>query len=112
MARVIFLEDAVEGMTLSDPIVNNQGQTLLPSGIVIAAQHLRILKTWNIKLIHIKEDESEEENAISPELLKLAEENLISRMNWTAQIDIEIDLVNAAKQIIALQLAKKRGADD
>ena len=112
MATVIFLEDAVEGMTLSDSIVNNQGQTLLPAGIVLAQQHLRILKTWNIRLIHIKEDESEEENSINPELLKLAEENLITRMNWTAQIDIEIDLFNAAKQIVALQLTNKRGADD
>ncbi len=112
MSKVVFLEDAVEGMILSDPIINNMGQTLLPPGIVLAPQHLRILKTWNIKLIHIKESETEEENEISPELLKLAEEILAERMNWTPSIDIEKDWIKASLQLLAMKLQKKGNSYD
>ncbi len=107
MAKLVFIEDALEGMVLNEPIVNNQGQTLLPAGITIGSNHLRILKTWNIRSIYIKEDKSEEDNKISDEMLLVSKEKLMSRIKWSPRLEIEEDLLNAAVYLNAVNLSQK-----
>ncbi len=107
MSKLIFIENALEGMVLNEPIVNNQGQVLLPTGITIGPNHLRILKTWNIRSIHIKEDKSEEDIIISDAMLEIAKERLLTRIKWTTRNAIEEDLLNAAVYLNAINLSQK-----
>jgi len=37
-----------EGMVLAEPVLNRQGQTLLPAGTALTARHITVFKTWGI----------------------------------------------------------------
>ncbi len=101
MCSIISVNDLTEGMILAEPVVNNFGQILLNSGVILTAQHKRILKTWNIHSISILNDDEPNSTEISDKILALAEESLKKRFDWTPVLDIEKDLFETAIRIIA-----------
>ena len=96
MSRFINIEDLEEEMALAEPIVNNFGQVLLPSGVIIKDSHKKILRTWNIRIVAIKGEDDSLTDDFSDELKKLAMEKLEKRMLWQPRNNIEIDLINVA----------------
>jgi hypothetical protein len=107
MARIISIEEIKNGMILSEPVFNSSGQTLLPFGIEITEKHVKVLKTWNITSLSIHDDESNDINAISPEILNIAKEKVSSRMDWVPRNPIEIDLICTAEKFTAQDLLNK-----
>ncbi len=102
MAQLIRIDEIKEGMTLAEPVVNKYGQTLLPSGTELNEQKGKILKTWNIKTIAVKAEDSEDEVEITKEMLDRAEEKLLKKMSWDPRNHFENDLFKS----VALYLAK------
>lgn len=82
MSKNVAVDNLIDGMILAEPLTNSFGQTLMPAGTIIKSNHIKILKTWNIRIIKIKSDENESEVKISPEIIKIAQDKLIARMHW------------------------------
>ncbi len=96
MAIYVLVNEITDGMILSEPIVNNFGQTLLPFGAILSEKHIRIFRTWNITGVMIKSDQDDDDTEFSPELQVLARERLRRRMGWSPRNAIERDLVDMA----------------
>lgn len=96
MSKLMDIKKLEEGMVLAEPVINKHGQVLLPAGAVLKNNHKRILATWNIKFVNIKEDDNEDEfSNISPELYKRAKAILDENMLWKPRNINEFDLYNA-----------------
>jgi hypothetical protein len=95
MAIYVLVNEIIDGMILSEPIVNNFGQTLLPFGAILSEKHIRIFRTWNITGVMIKSDQ-DDDTELSPELQVLARERLRKRMGWLPRNAIEKNLVDMA----------------
>ncbi len=91
----IKLDDIEEGCVLSQPVMNNYGQMLLPSGAEISIRQIIILKTWNIKTITIKgDDEIDEQSDFGDELKMHATRRLKGRLDWIPENEWEQELFN------------------
>lgn len=108
MAKIVFTEQIKEGMVLSEPLLNNFGQTLMPSGTKLTERHKRILKTWNIMQVSIKSDNEEEEIEISAGLLNIAKERLATRVLWEPRTSQEEDMLRMATIHMARQISKEK----
>ncbi len=95
MASLVSLEELQEGMVLAEPVINNFGQTLLPSGIKLNSKHKVILKTWNIDSVYVQSEEGDTDFDISTELKQKAAKKLLERMNWLPEQKIEKDMFSA-----------------
>ena len=93
MAVIITIEQIKDGMIVSEPVINNFGFTLIPSGTILQEKHKKVLKTWNVYTVSIKTDESEDGTEISEELKALAIERLSKRMKWTPRNNQEINFI-------------------
>lgn len=108
MPRTVNFDKIEEGMTLAEPIVNNFGQTLLPAGVKLSKNHMRILKTWNIRIINVQSDDSDEDEIkVTPEVLILAKEQLMKRMQWKPKNALELDLFKCSITHLAQSIMKK-----
>lgn len=108
MPRVITYDKITEGMVLAEPIINNYGQTLLPAGVELKASHIRILKTWNIRLVKVKGDNTEAlEYQISPEMISNAQDILSKRMTWKPRNAAEMDMFKCGVIYLANIMTKK-----
>lgn len=107
MARIISISEIENGMILAEPVFNTSGQTLLTSGVELNQKHVKILKTWNISSLSIQDDSNNENNVISPDILKHAKEQVADRMDWIPRNSLEIDLINTAEKFTAQDLLKK-----
>ncbi|MCO5251107.1 MAG: hypothetical protein M9949_06770 [Candidatus Kapabacteria bacterium] len=101
MRKMVKLEEAQDGMVLAEPILNNFNQTLLAVGATLNPQKLRILRTWNIKLISIKSEDSDNEIEFSDEILDVCKGKLEKRMLWKPRNNIELDLLQSAIYVSA-----------
>ena len=101
MRKRIKLEDAQDGMVLAEPILNNFNQTLLTMGTTLNPQKLRILRTWNIKLISVKSEDSDNEIEFSAEIIDVCKGKLEKRMLWKPRNNIELDLFQSAIYVSA-----------
>ncbi|OGU37278.1 MAG: hypothetical protein A2068_12605 [Ignavibacteria bacterium GWB2_35_6b] len=106
MSNLIEIEKSEPGMTLAAPILNRYGQVLLPSGVKLIPGHLKMFRTWGIKLITVKGVELEE-TVISEEMKKKAEEIFSARISWEAKSDFEKSLFEMGVKKILLNLLKK-----
>jgi hypothetical protein len=95
MPNIIQIDDIKEGMVLAQPIVNSFGQTLINSGIELKETHIRVLKTWSVRSVTIKEDESEEEVEITKEMILLAQKKVAERVSWKPRTEEEKDMYKA-----------------
>ncbi|MBS4001430.1 MAG: hypothetical protein KGZ71_13215 [Desulfobulbaceae bacterium] len=100
---MIKLEDAVEGMVLAEPILNNFNQTLLAVGVTLDLEKIKILRTWNIKLLSIKSEDSDYDLEFSPEILAICQNMLERRMLWNPRNEIEFDLIQSAIYVSATE---------
>lgn len=103
MRKMIKLEDAVEGMVLAEPILNNFNQTLLAVGVTLDLEKIKILRTWNIKLLSIKSEDSDNDLEFSPEILAICQNMLERRMLWNPRNEIEFDLIQSAIYVSATE---------
>ncbi len=107
MASLVSIEELQDGMVLAEPVINNFGQTLLPSGIKLNAKHKVILKTWNIDSVYVQSDEEGTFIDISTELKQKAAKKLLDRMSWIPEQRIEKDMFSAGIMLTAKTIISK-----
>lgn len=108
MAQLIPVEKIEDNMVLVEPILNNFGQTLLPSGTVLSKKHARLLKTWNINFVSIKSSDDDISSEIAPEILEKAKEILKTRMKWEPKLNYELDLFQIGIYHLAKELQNSK----
>lgn len=106
MAKLVPVENIEDGMILAEPIVNKQGQTLMPSGVLLKDNHIKILKIWNIRTISVKSKENEEGLQLSPEIVRLATIKLSQKMTWKPRNNYEKDLYKMGVLNLAKNMSK------
>ena len=93
----VSIEEIEEGQILSQPVINNYGQMLLPTGTEMTLRYINLLKTWNIDTVTILgEDETvpEEDVDFGDEVLRHAAGRLKGRLNWIPENEFEQELYN------------------
>lgn len=100
-SKTLNNEDLTVGMELAEPVLNHYGQMLLSVGTVLMENHIKLFKTWGIRSVIIKT----EETVVPADLTKALDFETMAilkrRMNWTPMNDHEADLFNLAIQIIS-----------
>jgi hypothetical protein len=111
MANYIQIDQIDDGMVLAEPIVNSYGQSLLGAGTKLSQTHVRLLKTWNIRVVCVKSSDGEEEVQLSDEQKVIAEREIVKRMSWLPRNEIEKDLFKMGVMQTAFILSKKSSGD-
>lgn len=111
MSSIITIDEIQEGMIISDPVMNNFGLTLIPAGTVLKENHKRLLKTWNIRAVTIKDEDNDDELELPEETRIAAEEVLKQKMKWTPRNQIEHNLLQAAIIHVARKMLKTKEED-
>lgn len=104
MSKIIMLDKVEPGMILSEPVYNNSGQVLIGAATELNHKTIKVLKTWNIKSVLIKDNSSDENVEISDEILELAKQKVYARLSWEPRNSNEFDLVNTAVEFTAREL--------
>lgn len=107
MGSRINIENIEEGMVLSEPVLNKHGQVLLGTGIDLQKKHIRILKSWNISFVYIKDENQNENRKISKELMKLAVKDLKKIIKWKPINKNEVALINACAKYLVMNVYEK-----
>lgn len=108
MSFIVQVDKISEGMVVSEPVINNFGMILIPSGVIINENHKRLLKMWNIKTVSIKSSTNEEDASIPDEILLIATEILQSKMKWRPRNDIETNLFKNAVFVVGKNILKTK----
>jgi hypothetical protein len=95
MNKIIPIGKIDEGMILSEPILNQFSQILIPSGVVLTDFHKTILTRWNISYVSVIVEDSDEVSTYSEDDYQIAIEFVNSTLLWQPSLEIETDLVNA-----------------
>jgi hypothetical protein len=107
MGTVINLEDLQAfgtGSVLAEPIFNQFGQMLLPTGTELLPRHVTVLKTWGCKAVTIKDLQTmETEREVSPEI----RERALARVNWRLKWEPENELEKEIHQLAVHQVIRK-----
>lgn len=106
MSNLIEIEKSEPGMTLAAPILNRYGQVLLATGVTLLPSHLKMFKTWGIKLITIKSDEFEDDAVVTEDMKQKAEELFLNRINWKVKSDFEKGLFEIGVRKVLLGLTR------
>ncbi len=61
MSSILSIEQVEIGMVLANPVVNRYGQVLISNGTELLQRHIKLLKTWGIKFIHLVGDDLEDD---------------------------------------------------
>ncbi len=93
MPKYVTIDEIEVGMIVSEAVVNNFGQTLVPVGTEIKENHAKVLKTWNVPGLLIKSDFNEEALLLHPELRSIARNRILKRMNWRPKNPMEADIL-------------------
>lgn len=75
-ARLVPLEEVVEGMTTADGLKDQNGRLLVPAGTLISASHLRALSRWGVTAVPVVNEGAALEAAVpapTPERIAEAE---------------------------------------
>ena len=109
MGNTINLEDLQafgSGTVLAEPIFNQFGQMLLPSGTELLPRHVTVLKTWGCKAVTIRDRDSqlvEKEEEANPEMRDRA----VARVNWRLNWEPENALEKEIQQLAIRQVLRK-----
>lgn len=107
MGTVINLEDLQAcgaGTVLAEPIFNQFGQMLLPSGTELLPRHVTVLKTWGCRAVTIKDVNRLERNEeASPEI----RERALARVNWRMKWEPDNSLEKEIQQLAIRQVLRK-----
>jgi len=93
MSRLVSINEIEPGMVLKKTIKNNFGQVLLSEDVCLTAQHILILKTWNVPSVFIESEENEQIVEFSEDDLILAKTKLKERFIWEPRNENENDLL-------------------
>ncbi len=120
----VDLDSVEEGQILSQPVMNNFGQVILPSATVLTARHIVVLKTWKIGSVQInrqgEEDQEEysyegenilgesEQSDFNDDIVKAATERLAGKLNWIPENEFEQELYDMGLRR-ACEIIKRRG---
>lgn len=104
MSKIIMIDKVEPGMILSEPVFNTAGQVLIAAESELNHKSIKVLKTWNIKSVFIKDSSSDEVVVISAEILELAKQKVMERINWEPRNSNEFDLINASINFTAREL--------
>ncbi|MCX6147941.1 MAG: hypothetical protein NTW25_11950 [Candidatus Kapabacteria bacterium] len=96
MPKYVTIDEIESGMIVSEAIVNNFGQTLVPAGTKLTENQKKVLKTWNVPGLMIKSDFNEEAMLMHPELRSIARNRILKRMNWRPKNEMETDILEMA----------------
>lgn len=96
MAKIVTIDKIEDGMVSIEAIVNRFGQTLLPAGIELKQNHIRLLKTWNIRAVKVKMEDEEEDAPLNSQIYLMLKEKILQRMKWEPRVPIEENLVESA----------------
>ena len=107
MSNLIEVEKSEPGMILAAPILNRYGQVLLSSGIQLMPRHLKMFKTWGIKLITVKGAEFEADVVVTEEMKSKAEKIFSNRIKWEIKSEFEKCLFEIGVKKILLNLTQK-----
>ena len=101
MTKIVPVDQISEGMELDQPVKNQYGQLLIPASARLEEKHKKILKTWGVASVSIKEDLAASSGS-EPTNIQRAEEleRLYIRFGWKPGNPNEEDLFE-------LVLAKK-----
>jgi len=91
MASYVSIEEIADGMVLAERLVNNFGQTLLPSGAKLSPKHKNMLKTWNITGVMIKGSNDDDE-IINPALLASTKAKIMEKALWRPKNRLEDEI--------------------
>lgn len=108
MSQIKNIDELEIGMILAEPVHNSFGQILLQKGHELNSKSIKVLKTWNVRVVYVHDSNTDIniEEELNSEILELAKEKIKSRMEWEPRNDNEIDLFNTAVEITARQLLK------
>jgi RNase H-fold protein (predicted Holliday junction resolvase) len=80
------------GDIISEPVINNFGQTLIPANTEISARHINLLKMWGIESVMIGDPKAEDgtkDIQISHETKQYIELQLSKRFRWKPENEYE-----------------------
>jgi hypothetical protein len=105
MGMVLQLNELKEvdpGLILTEPVLNQFGQTLLARGVELQPRHLKVLKTWGCKTVKVKEEGIPEKEAeVSPEIVDRALARVKWRLKWEPTTNLEKEIFQlAVKRVI------------
>lgn len=100
------IDKLTPGNILAKAVMNSYGQTLIPSGVKLEERHLKILKTWNIKSVHIADDLPNNPLEISDEIRTMAEKKLKARLKWEPESEFEHSFLELGIICYADKIAK------
>jgi hypothetical protein len=109
---IIQADHIKDGMILQEPILNNFGFVLMPAGSVMSTRHIKLLSTWNIKVVHVLSDEEIEEDVFSNELLENARIKVAERIKWDPRNELEEVIIEQAIFATARQIKNHVGHID
>ncbi len=104
MSRILTIDKVEPGLILASPIYNNAGQVLLGADTELTQKSIKVLKTWNIKSVIIKDNSNEPNIEISEEIMELARRKVNERLSWEPRNSNEFDLYNTAVNFTAQEL--------
>ena len=97
MTRLITIEEIEENMELAHPVKNKLGQVLLGSDMLLKDKHKKILKTWGIEYISIKEKGTNKRKLeYSVKQIQDAKLILDQRFEWDPKNNFERELYEIA----------------
>ncbi len=112
MAKNVGCDELTEGMVLAEAVMNNYGQTLLPTGVKLDANHLRVLRTWNIASVAVQVEGENRDFVISEKVRRVAEERLRQRITWLPRNINEQDLFAMGVRHVAQVLSMKTSTNN
>lgn len=107
MPKKVIIAEIEEGCVLAEPVINKFGQVLFGAGVTLEARHVRILKTWNIADVLVRDAGADVSAPVITQSVRgLAEERLSHRLTWTPRNVNEQDFVAMGVDHIAEQIAQ------
>ncbi len=93
MSRLVLVDQIIVGMELEQAVKNRYGQLLLSAQTRLEEKHKKVLRTWGITSVYIKEDIDTSIDLQSSDSQKTEElKQLIQRFQWSPRNPNEEDL--------------------
>lgn len=89
-----LIKDLKEGMVLSESIINNYGQIMVPSQTKLNSKHLKLLNVWNIQGAMVISKDDDKVITISPVLRKKLRDKILSKFSISNISEINTGLLN------------------
>ena len=110
MPKIVLTDQIIDGMITHSEVTNRYGQILIGSGALLTEKHKKMLKSWNVESVYIKNEDVEDTEAmISDDIITLAKERIASRILWEPRNKTEEDMIDLAYITTARRIKKQGG---